>query len=40
MPQRLGVCVALDYLSRVWLGQPSEVPPHEPPPHEADGDPP
>lgn len=28
-PQRLGVCVALDYLSRVWFGQPSEVPPGE-----------
>lgn len=26
MPHRLGVCVALDYLSRIWFGQASEVP--------------
>ncbi len=26
-PHRLGFCVGLDYLSRVYLGQPSDVPP-------------
>ena len=27
MPHRMGLCLAFDYLSRVWWGQPSEVPP-------------
>ena len=27
MPHRMGVCIAFDYLSRVYWGQPSEVPP-------------
>lgn len=26
MPHRMGVCLAFDYLSRVYWGQPSEVP--------------
>ena len=27
MPHRMGVCLAFDYLTRVWWGDPSEVPP-------------
>lgn len=27
MPHRRGVCIGLDYLSRVYMGQPSEIPP-------------
>ncbi len=27
MPHRMGVCLAADYLSRVFWGQASEVPP-------------
>ena len=27
MPHRMGLCLACDYLSRVWWGEPSEVPP-------------
>ncbi len=27
MPHRMGVCLAADYLSRLWWGDPSELPP-------------